>query len=108
MLLSRSHLAIMAIFAAGLPLLPAAAQTAHPTAPHAGTHRGALHGTTSAHPTPKRQHMLEQQRAHHARHRGDAQNHEADRLNEQSLQRAQQGSNVVPAGAGAAGPAPAR
>lgn len=108
MLLSRSHLATLAVLAASLPLLPAAAQTAHPTHPSASTHRGALHGTTSAHPTPKRQHMLEQQRAHHARRGGDAQDHDADRLNEQSLQRVQQGSNAVPAGSDAAGSAPAR
>lgn len=104
--LSRSYLATMAILAASLPMLPATAQTAQPTAPHAGAHRGTLHGTTSAHPTPKRQHMLEQQRAHHARHRGDARDHGADRLNEQSLQRAQQGGSAAPAGADA-GPGPA-
>lgn len=107
MLLSRSSLAVMAVLAVSLPVLPAAAQTAPPAHPHAGAHRGALHGTTSVHPTPKRQHMLEQQRAHHARRGGDAQNHDADRLNEQSLQRAQQGSDAVPAGSDAAGPASA-
>lgn len=53
----------MTVLAASLPLLPATAQTAQPTVPQAGAHCGTLHGTTSAHPTPKRKHMLEQQRA---------------------------------------------
>lgn len=111
MIISRHHLTIVAVLAVGVLALPANAQTGHQTGhsthPGPGQHHGGLHGTKSVHPTPKRQHMMEQvQRAHGARHHGDGQSSETDRLNSQSLQRVQQGDGVAPAGPGIMGTAP--
>lgn len=111
------HLTIVAMLAAGALALPASAQTGHSqtghsrtgqsTHPGPGGHHGAMHGTKSAHPTPKRQHVMEQmQRAHSTRHQNGTQNSETDRLNSQSLQRVQQGDGGAPAGAGMMGTMP--
>ncbi len=103
----KTYLVVAAGLAVGLPLLPAHAQTGQATHPQAGARHGAMHGTASVHPTPKRQHMMEQmQRAHVSRQQGDPQHADTDRLNAQSLQRAQQGEGAAPAGAGLTGAAP--
>ena len=98
---------VVAVLAGGALAWPASAQTGHSAQPGAGAHQGAMHGTQSVHPTPKRQHMMEQmQRAHNARRHGNDQSSETDRLNVQSLQRGQQGEGVAPAGPETTGPAP--
>ena len=100
MAMRRLHFAIVGVVAPALLSLPSIAQTDQPDHSAASPERGAMRGTTSVHPTPKRQHLMERMyhRTHIAGHDGVPASG-ADQLNAASLHRARQGE-------GAASPAP--
>ena len=109
MAIRRLHLALVSVVAPALLSLPSIAQTDQPSHSAASPEPGAMRGTMSMHPTPKRQHLMEQMHhhTHTARHDGASASN-ADQLNAASLQRAQQGDGAAPPAPRAGAPPPAR